>query len=96
MIASFNATVARIISTISRKVRISSSKKFMAVLLLALIEKGLQQGDLPKIRTRSFQRAAHVYHIAQSTLKEIVSRAISGDILLLVRPFSIDIQRVQT
>lgn len=88
--------MARILSTICRKVRLGSSKSLMSISMLAVVEAGKQQKKLPRsFSTRAYQRAATTNaHITYNTLKNLVRRAIAGDISLLLRDFSINIERL--
>ena len=93
---SYSQVNARVVASVCRVVRLPTDKTLVSICLLAVIEAGKQQGSLANtFSTRSFQRAASTAnYVSQQRLSELVRRAIAGDNLLLLRPFSISVPRI--
>lgn len=92
----FCRSSASVIAGLLRSLRLTSQKKALAALVMGLVELAKSNGKLPNsFSTRSFQRKVNFNNLSTiNKIKEIVNTAKSGNMHPLIRPFSINIQRV--
>lgn len=84
-----------LIANLFRKFYFKTYKSAFAVFTVAHVVLAKQQRVLPPtFKTRNFQRAQNMHRVANiSDIRDVVSSTLSQRNVVIIRPFSIDIQR---